>query len=238
MKIEIQNQGAFASALIQLEQGEEFVSEAGAMYRASSNLDIDVTTRSKGKGGVLAGVKRWLAKESFFFSKYRIDNAASPGAMQGSAASAEVGLAPTHQGDIHVLELDGSSAWFTTGGSFLGASSELALDTQFQGMKGFLGGESLSFLRVDGRGTLLVSAFGRIAELEVQDELIVDTGHVVAFEASLDYRITKAGTSWMHSFFGGEGLVFHFSGRGRLLVQSHNPKDLGPQLGRLLPPKR
>ncbi len=227
MKIEIQNQGAFASALIQLEKDEEFVSEAGAMYRASPNLDIDVTTKSRGKGGVLAGVKRWLARESFFFSRYRVDD----------GTRGEVGLAPTLQGDIRVLELDGSTTWLTTGGSFLGASSALSLDTQFQGMKGLVGGEGLAFLRIDGRGSLIVSAFGRIAELEVRDALIVDTGHVVAFEGSLDYRITKAGSSWMHSFFGGEGLVFHFRGRGRLLVQSHNPRDLGPQLGRLLPPK-
>ena len=55
MKIEIENRGAFASAIVSLQAGEHFVSEAGAMYRASSNIDIDVTTRTKGGGGVLSG---------------------------------------------------------------------------------------------------------------------------------------------------------------------------------------
>ena len=43
MNIEIGTEGAFGSALITLETGEKFVSEAGAMYRASDNINIDVT---------------------------------------------------------------------------------------------------------------------------------------------------------------------------------------------------
>ncbi|MCB9919783.1 MAG: TIGR00266 family protein [Planctomycetes bacterium] len=233
MKIEIENRGAFASAIVSLQAGEHFVSEAGAMYRASSNIDIDVTTRTKGGGGVLAGLKRLLASESFFFSKYTVE-----GAGEG-----HVGLAPVHQGELRVIEVEPKTTWFCTGGSFMGASEDIDLDTQFQGLKGFLGGESLSFLRATGEGSLLVSAFGRLAEIDVESELIVDTGHVVAFDDNLEYSISKAGTSWMHSFFGGEGLVFRFRrkpeaiARGRLIVQSHNPKDLGPRLGAMLPPK-
>lgn len=233
MQIEIKNRGTFASALVTLDEGEEFVSEAGSMFRASANLDIDVTTRSHGKGGILAGVKRWLAQQSFFFSTYRVEG----------GGKGELGLAPTHQGEIQSLELDGSAAWYCTGGSFLGATSSLRIDTEFQGMKGLFSGESLSFLRLEGAGTMLVSAFGRMAEVDVSDELVVDTGHVVAFDENLEYSISKAGTSWMHSFFGGEGLVMRFKRKagaesaGRLIVQSHNPKDLGPQLGALLPHK-
>ena len=58
MDIEIMNNGAFGSALVRLEPGERFQSESGAMFRASSNMDIDVTTRPKGGGaGVLGGLK-------------------------------------------------------------------------------------------------------------------------------------------------------------------------------------
>ena len=47
MNIEIDTEGAFGSALITLETGEKFVSEAGAMYRASDNINIDVESRRK-----------------------------------------------------------------------------------------------------------------------------------------------------------------------------------------------
>ena len=68
MRISIEDRGAFASALVHLDAGESFVSESGAMYRTSAEIDVDVTTRSKGKGGIFSGLKRLLGGESFFLS--------------------------------------------------------------------------------------------------------------------------------------------------------------------------
>ena len=42
MNVKIDTEGAFGSALVTLEAGEKFVSEAGAMYRASPNMEISV----------------------------------------------------------------------------------------------------------------------------------------------------------------------------------------------------
>ncbi|MEE3373213.1 MAG: TIGR00266 family protein [Planctomycetota bacterium] len=225
MEIEILSEGAFESALVQLAAGERFVSEAGAMYRASTNIDIDVTTRSRGRGGILGGAKRLLAGESFFLSTYCAEDG-KPG---------EIGLAPTHQGELFALDVAPSCSWLCAGGSYLASAPELELNTQFQGIKGFLGGENLFFVEVSGTGPLLVSAFGRVVENQVDGVLTVDTGHVVAFESTLDYQITKAGKSWVQSWLAGEGLVFQFSGRGRLLTQSHNPSEFGRALGPMLP---
>ena len=100
-----------------------------------------------------------------------------------------------------------------------------------------LSGESLSFLSIEGRGQLLVNAFGRITKIDVADSLTVDTGHVVAFEDTLEYSVTKAGGSWIQSFLTSEGVVLKFSGRGRVYVQSHNPTEFGKNLGPMLPPR-
>ncbi len=228
MKIEILGGGAFESALVHLEPGERFVSESGALYRASSNIDVDVTTSSGGAGGLLSGVKRLLAKEHFFFSTYET-NDGRPG---------EVGLAPTHQGELLIIDVAPPTHWLCAGGSYLGSSAGLKVDTQFQGFKGFVTGESLVFLDVSGSGQLLVNAFGRLVESEVEDTLTVDTGHLVAFENTLQYTISKAGSSWIHSLLGGEGLVMKFTGRGRVVTQSHNPRGFGTALGKLLPPRK
>ena len=133
MDIQIADRGAFSSALVKLDPGEKFVSESGAMFRASSNIDIDVTTKSRGKGGIMGGLKRLLAGEKFFFSTYTCEGA-EPG---------EVGLAAGLQGEIKVIELDGSAKWICTGGSYLGSTTELQIDTLRlngmllpQGMKG------------------------------------------------------------------------------------------------------
>lgn len=228
MNIEILGDGAFQSALIHLAGGERFVSESGAMYRASSNIDIDVTTRSRSKGGLLAGVKRLLSKENFFLSTYT-----STDGHQG-----EVGVAPTHQGEIRIIEMDGSASWMCAGGSYLASSVGIELDTQFQGMKGFVTGEAPFFLQATGSGQLLVNAFGRLVEMEVQDALTVDSGHLVAFEDTLQYTITKGGSSWIQSWLAGEGVVMNFTGRGRILTQSHNPKEFGKTLGPKLPTRK
>lgn len=228
MKIDILGEGAFRSALVHLDDGDQFVSESGAMYRASSNVDIDVTTRSRGKGGILSGLKRLLSSESFFFSTYRVTD----------GRSGEVGLAPTLQGDVEPVELDGVTSWYCAGGSYLGSDGSLTVETQFQGLKGLFTGESIFFLKVSGVGTMLVNAFGRIHAIDVDGDLAVDTGHLVAFESTLQYTITKVGDSWLQSFLGGEGVVMRFSGRGRILVQSHNPNEFGKVLGGLLPPRK
>ena len=74
--------------------------------------------------------------------------------------------------------------------------------------------------------------------VDVDGELVVDTGHLVAFEETLAYRMTKTNAGWIKSFLSGEGLVMHFEGRGRIWVQSHNPKEFGTRLGRRLPARR
>ena len=104
-------------------------------------------------------------------------------------------------------------------------------------MRGLFSGESMFFVEASGHGPLVVNAFGSIREIQVDGDFIVDTGHVVAFESSLSYDITKAGKSWLQSFLAGEGFVMKFKGRGRLLFQSHNPRGFGRVLGPKLPPR-
>lgn len=225
MDIDIIGSGAFSSALVRLDLGDEFVSQSGAMYRASSNIDIDVTTRARGSGGLLGGVKRMLAKESFFFSRYRV-TADPPG---------EVGLAPTHMGNVVRIDVEPHQPILCTGGSYLGSGVDVQIDTQFQGFKGLLTGESISFIHASGSGPMLVGGFGRISQEDVQGELVVDTGHVVAFTDGLQYSISRVGGSWLQTWLAGEGFVLRFSGNGRVWLQSHNPSEFGKALGPQLP---
>lgn len=228
MHIEIQARGAFSSALVRLDAGESFVSESGAMFRASGNVDIDVSTKTRGKGGILAGLKRLVGGDNFFFSTYRT--------LDGQPG--EVGLAPTLQGEVHLLELDGGAGWQCAGGSYLASGPEVEVEPRFQGLRGLVSGEGLFFMECTGHGPLLVNAFGRIIEQEVDGELILDTSHLVAIESGLDYSLSKAGGSWLSSFVAGEGVVMRIHGRGKVLIQSHNPAAMGRSVGRHLPPRQ
>lgn len=227
MKMEAGGPLAFNYLKVTLGNGEMFLSEAGAMVRMTSNVDVDVTTRSKGKGGLLAGLKRLVGGDSFFLSRYT---------SRGEAG--EVVVAPTMMGQVKVIEMDGSQQYLCSGGSYLANGEGLEMEPEWQGMKGMFSGESLFFMRASGKGTLAVSAFGQISTLTLAGgEYIVDTGHVVAFSKNLQYEITKAGGSWLQSFLAGEGLVMRFRGQGQLLVQSHNPNEFGSTVGPDLPPR-
>lgn len=224
MKCTTSGPNAFQTALIELSAGETFFSEAGKLVRMSSNISLDVTTRSKG-GGLLGVMKRMLGGDSLFIAQYTANGAG------------EVVLSPTLSGNLGKIELDGKSGWYSTGGSYLGNSAELNMEPKWQGMKGMFSGESMVFMHATGVGVMLVDAFGIIHTEQVDGEFIVDTGHVVAFEDTLEYSISKAGGSWMTSFLAGEGLVLRFKGRGRVMIQSHNPNSFGQAIGPKLPPR-
>ena len=231
MNVKIDTEGAFGSALIILEPGEKFVSEAGAMYRASANMDIDVESRRKKDEGMWgafkSGIKAMFAGESFFLSSY----------TPNDGQSGEVGLAPTHQGEVRSVKV-GSDVWICSGGSYLGSSGGITLDTQYQGLtKGMFSKEGLVFVKASGEGDLLVNGFGRISSVDVSGGITIDNGHLIAFTEGLEYTISKAGSGWISSMMSGEGLVMNFRGQGKVLVQCHDPSRLGGVLGPMLPPR-
>ena len=83
--------------------------------------------------------------------------------------------------------------------------------------------EGMFILRVSGKGTLFFSAYGDIQEIEVDGGYIVDNGHAVAWDSTLDYRLTRARK--IRSFLFSDQIIMEFSGRGRLWVQSRNPRS-------------
>ncbi len=227
VEVEILNPGTFASARATLQPGETFLSDSGAMVRMSGNITSEVTTLRREGGGVMGALKRVLAKESFFMSTYQTTDGL-PG---------EVILAPTHQGDILTLESTATEKWVCSGGSFLGGESTLRLDPSFQGFKGFFTGEAPFFLNVIGDGKFFVNGFGRLSLIETHDGVAVDTGHLIAFTQGMEYKISKAAKGWISSMASGEGLVMRFSGKGKVIVQSHDPTRLGALIGPMLPPR-
>ena len=87
---------------------------------------------------------------------------------------------------------------------------------------------------MSGRGPVILNSFGAIYPVEVDGEYIVDSGHIVAFNETLDFTLTKAGKSWLASILGGEGLVCKFKGQGTVWCQSHNQSSFGRALSPLL----
>ena len=68
---------------------------------------------------------------------------------------------------------------------------------------------------------MFFNSYGAVVERVVQGSLTVDTGHLVAWEPTLEYRIRGMG-SIKKTLFSGEGLVMAFTGSGRIFLQTRH----------------
>lgn len=225
MDIQILQQPDSAIAKITMDAQEELIAEAGTMVAMSDFINVSTTLRQGKGGGVLGGLKRMMAGESLFLSVFRCYQ-----------PNGEIFLAPRFIGDILLYEMTGNEL-VVQSGSYLACGSGVDIELGFQGLKSLFSGESVFWLNITGYGPVILSSFGGIYEIDVDGEYIVDTGHIVAFEKTLDFKISKAGSSLLGSFLGGEGLVCRFHGKGKIFCQTHNPGNFGSLIGSQLPPR-
>ena len=208
MRYEIQCQPSYSVLEAYLGPGEQIVTEAGAMVWMSDNLKTTTSSR----GGVLSGLKRRaLTGESFFQNTY-----------EAEGSEGLLGIAPGQPGDILAYEMDGDELLLEKG-AYLASSPEVSTNSDFQGLRGLFN-EGLFVLRVSGTGLLFFNAYGDIQEVDVDGSYIVDNGHAVAWEPSLEYELTRARK--IRSFLFSDQVLMRFHGRGRLWVQSRNPRSL------------
>lgn len=205
---QILHQPSFSLAVLQLAAEQSIQAESGAMVSMSANVEL----QSQMKGGLFGAIKRAAGGESAFISTFTARG--GPG---------EVTLAPGAPGDIAAIELSGQP-FFVQSSSYLAGDASLTVDTKWGGAKSFFSGEGLFVLLVQGQGLLLVSSFGAIyrKQLRAGERYVVDTGHLVAWEGSMQYTLRKAAAGFFRSIMSGEGIVAEFSGPGELLIQTRN----------------
>jgi uncharacterized protein (TIGR00266 family) len=201
---------AFSVLTIYLPAEQSMIAEAGAMVAMSANIEL----QSEMKGGLMGALKRKLAGESLFQTTFT-----ARGGVPG-----EVLLAPASPGDIAALQLSGNT-YMVQSSSFLASDISLQMDTKFAGAKGFFAREGLFMIQIGGTGRLFLSSFGAIVKktLAPGERYIVDTGHIVAFENTVNYALRKASQQgWLRSAMSGEGVVAEYVGPGTLYLQTRN----------------
>lgn len=208
---------------MELAPGEQFQAETGAMV-ALSGCEIE----TKSSGGFLKGLKKMaFGGESFFLNTFT-----------AGAGGGWVSFAPSGSGDIMSYDVVPGRELFIQGGSYLASNTTIQTDTKFQGMKGFFSGESMFFIRAftESQGRVYFNSFGAIKPIQIQpgQTITVDTGHVVAFESSVQYSVNKLG-GLKSALLGGEGLVMNFTGQGTVWVQTRNFSSFATRLIPFLP---
>ena len=218
MKVELLYRPSYSMADVHLEGGEKITVEAGSMVAMSP--DIQVQTGMKG-GFMKSLARSVLGGESFFMNTY-----------QAGSEGGVLQLAPTLPGDVFTLEMSGES-YLVQSGSFLASSEGVETDTKWGGARTFFGGEGLIMLRCRGNGTLILSSYGAIHEVDLAagERFTVDTGHLVAFSEEMGFKVRSLG-NLASAFLGGEGLVVDLTGPGKVLLQT---RSVGAFLNWLIP---
>ena len=224
MKSNVEFNPSYSLLTIELEPGESIKAETGAMV---AQAGVGMKT-GMGGGGLFGGIRRMIGGESFFLNTFT-----------GEGFGGWVSLAPPSPGDLGSFELEPGNNLFIQGSSFLACTENVQTDTQFQGFRGFFSGESLFFIRAyaeRGMGTVFYNSYGAIKPVPVtpEQELVVDTGHLVAFTDDVEYSIGKVGGIGS-LIAGGEGLVMKFRGNGHVWIQTRNLASLADKLTPFLP---
>ncbi len=194
---------------VELFPGESFIAEGGAMAWMSADMQV----RALLLGGFTRALMRKIGGgESLFVGEFSHPN------------GGELTISPRMPGMItHYPMLDNPLT--LTGGSFLACSPSIQLRTKFGGLRSAFSGEGLFFIECAGHGDLFFNTYGALIEKQVDGSLTVDTGHVVAWEPTLDYTIRGMG-GLKSTLLSGEGLAMRFSGTGNVYLQTRTMPSL------------
>ena len=215
MQVQTRQGPAYGVARLTLSAGEPVRVESGAMMAMSAG----VTLEAKAEGGIMKSLKRAaLGGESFFVSTYT-----------APASGGFVDVAARLPGDITTYDVPQGRAVFIQKGSWLANEASVNIDAKWGGFKNMFGSEGGFIVRADGQGTVVFACYGALEvwNLQAGQTITVDTGHMVAYEDSITMGIRKAaGGGWVQTFKSGEGLVFDFTGPGKVWTQTRNPNEL------------
>jgi uncharacterized protein (TIGR00266 family) len=198
------------AVVIILDKNETVRAEAGAMMYMDQDIEMETSTG----GGLMAGLKRKIAGESFFITTYT---------CKGDRA--EVAFAAPYPGQIVPLDMAQTGPVLCQRDAYLCSASGIEVTVALTKKlgAGFFGGEGFILQKLEANsGLAFVHAGGTVLERQLAsgEHLKVDTGCLVGFQESVDYDITLA-KGIKSAVFGGEGLFLaKLTGPGKVWLQT------------------
>jgi uncharacterized protein (TIGR00266 family) len=200
-------------AYVKLDVGESVYAESGAMVSMSGGIQAGAVL----SGGVLqAALRRIVAQESLVMARYTAH-------VQG----AWVALAPRFPGDVMPIEITPSQGLIIQSGSFLAHSDGVEVSAAVGSLQTLALREGATVLTAQGSGSMLIAAYGGIERFELRagEQLVVDSGHLAAWSATMGLRIGPL-RGIVSSALTGEGLVGEFTGPGTVYAQTRAEQQL------------
>jgi uncharacterized protein (TIGR00266 family) len=214
MKVKILDQRESSIARILLKNDELLIAQAGTLMAMRGDLTMNTTfRRSSAKDNPRN--KGVMATESLFLTEFR-----------GVGDKNEVWLAPWMIGNIVVHEVT-SYKLIVVASAYLACSGEMDLFFGIPEVKLPYKNQGITLLSVTGKGQVLLNGLGAIYSIDIDGQYWVKVEHLVAFENSLKYEVTKLSRKGVGTWFQKKTLLIKFTGEGKLYCQTHQGKDWG-----------
>lgn len=209
---------------IELQPGEVIYSESGGMSWMSGNVEM----KTHSGGGLGRMVKRAISGESLFITDFFVN--------QGRGT---VAFASEFPGKIIPFDLRGGESIIVQKDAFMCAEKSVDMDMHFRKRlgTGFFGGEGFIMQRITGPGLAFIEVDGEVVEYDLQpgQQLKVDTGHLAAMEASVDFDVTML-KGFRNILLGGEGLFLaSVRGPGKVWLQTMPMSKLAQKVAQFMP---
>jgi uncharacterized protein (TIGR00266 family) len=209
---------------IWLDAGDAVYTESGGMSWMSPNMAM----KTEAKGGLLKSLGRAFARESFFMTTYTCE--------EGRGL---VAFASEFPGKVLPFELADGESIICQKDAFMCAQEGVQLSVFFQKRlgAGFFGGEGFILEKLTGPGTVFLEVSGEITEYELEPDqtLKLDQGHLAAMESSVQFDITRV-KGLKNILFSGEGLFLGtVKGPGKVWLQSMPLANLAAKIASRLP---
>lgn len=208
MEYEITNRPAFTQLEVTLDSDDGIRAEAGSLVSHSGSVEVAAGKDDKLRKSLPDSV---LEKHSPFSTTFTVKR---PGTVT---------LSPPFPGDIFHYELRDETL-YTPSRSFLAAELGVELGAEFSSGQTFVECAGDFLLELSGSGLSFLSGYGAISvvSLDPEEKHVVDTGHVVAFEETVEFSVHRLG-GVKSSTRNSEGLACEFEGPGTIWMQSRSP---------------
>jgi uncharacterized protein (TIGR00266 family) len=218
MEIRLACQPSHTLAYCFLHHGESVEVETGAMAMMSDGLSVQMGIA----GGIGAAIRRkTFGGENALTVRYT-----------ANVEGAWVAVSSRYPGDMAEVEVRGSIV--VERGAAVAWEQGVRVDVKYAGIRSAVMQEGLITLRLVGAGKAVLASYGGMQpfELAAGQEMIVDTGHLIAWDESVEMRIGMLGSATTASL-SGEGLVARLKGPGRVWCQTRSVAGLEELLGQL-----
>jgi uncharacterized protein (TIGR00266 family) len=216
MQVKFASQPAHTLAYCFLEHGESLDVEPGSMAMMSDGI-----TAAMGMGGSMGAAirRKALGGERALTVRYT-----------ATRHGAWVAVAPALPGDMAAVSV--GNGVMCERGAVVAWDSGVAVDVRYAGARAIVLREGAVLLHLSGVGTAVFGAYGGLQEfsLEPGQEMAVDTGHLVAWDDTVQVRLGMLGSAATASL-SQEGIVARLTGPGRVWCQTRSAQAMQEWMG-------